>query len=123
MKSLNVSVPALCALLSLGLVAAPASAQDKTRDQVKAEARAAAQSPAGKGEADCPSTDIKSSKTREQVRAETTAAAKSGKIERSDEGCANPAAPKTSKPRAEVKAEAREAAKSPAGKGEADVRK
>jgi hypothetical protein len=123
MKSLNLSVLALSGVLSLGLAAGPAGAQDKTREQVKAEARAAAQSPAGKGEADCPSTEIKSTKSRDQVKAETVAAAKSGQLARGDEGCANPAAPKTSKPRAEVKAEAREAAKSPAGKGEADIRK
>lgn len=114
---------ALMSWVALVAVATPASAQDKTREQVKAEAKEAAKSPAGKGEADCPSVDMKSDKSRAAVKAETTAAMKSGQLSRGNEGCENPTMPKSTKPRAEVKEEAKKAARSPEGKGEADIRK
>ena len=115
---------ALMSWAALAAVANPAAAQDKTREQVKAEAKQAAKSPAGKGEADCPTiVDIKSDKSRADVKAETTAAMKAGQLSRGNEGCENPAMAKSTKSRTEVKEEAKKAARSPEGKGEADIKK
>ena len=118
----NKSIVALSALLALSVGFGSAVAQDKTREQVKAEAKQAAKSPAGKGEYDCPPVDGKSSKTRADVKGETQAAAKAGTLKPGNEACENPTG-KSVQARADVKAEAKEAAKSPAGKGEADVKK
>jgi hypothetical protein len=115
---------ALSSVLVLALGTSSVLAQDKTREQVKAEAKEAAKSPAGKGEADCPTiVDAKSDKSRAAVKAETTTAMKSGQLSRGNEGCENPTMPKSTKPRAEVKEEAKKAARSPEGKGEADIKK
>lgn len=116
------SMIALSALLALSVGFGPVVAQDKTREQVKAEAKQAAKSAAGKGEYDCPPVDGKSTKTRAQVKAETEAAAKAGTLKPGNEACENPTG-KSVKSRTEVKAEAKDAAKSPAGKGEADIKK
>ncbi len=122
-SKMNTSLVALSAALALAVGFGSVSAQDKTREQVKAEAKEAAKSPTGKGEADCPTLDNKSTKTRDQVKSETKDAMKSGQLSRGDEGCPNPEAVKSTKSRSEVKTEAKAAAKSPEGKGEADVKK
>ena len=117
------SLVAMSALLALSVGFGSAVAQDKTREQVKAEAKEAAKSPAGKGEADCAPMDNKSTKTRDQVKAETKDAMKAGQLSRGDEGCAKPTPMTSTKTRAEVKEEGKKAAKSPEGKGEADIKK
>jgi hypothetical protein len=117
------SLLALCSVLALSVGFGGAVAQDKAREQVKAEAKQAAKSPVGKGEADCAPLDNKSTKSREQVKAETKDAAKAGQPARGDEGCVNPTLVKSTKSRAAVKAEATKAARSPEGKGEADIKK
>ena len=115
---------ALMSWVAVAAVANPAAAQDKTREQVKAEAKEAAKSPAGKGEADCPTmVEMKPEKSRATVKAETTAAMKAGQLSRGNEGCENPTMAKSTKSRAEVKEEGKKAARSPEGKGEADIRK
>lgn len=120
---MNKSLVAMSAILALSVGFGSAVAQDKTREQVKAEAKEAAKSPAGKGEADCAPMDNKSTKTRDQVKAETKEAMKSGQLSRGDEGCAKPTPMTSTKSRAEVKEEGKKAAKSPEGKGEADIKK
>lgn len=120
---MNKSLIVMSSLLALAVGMGSAVAQDKSREQVKAEAKEAAKSPAGKGEADCPSTDVKSTKSREQVKAETKDAMAKGQLSAGNEGCENPTMAKSTKSRAEVKEEAKKAAKSPEGKGEADVKK
>jgi hypothetical protein len=114
------SLVAMSALLALSVGLGSAVAQNKTREQVQAEAKEAARSPAGKGEADCGPMDNKSTKTRDQVKAETQAAKAAGQTV-GDE-CVNPTVGKSTRPSSEVKAEAKKAAKSPEGKGEADVK-
>lgn len=121
--SMKKSLVALSSILALSVGFGTAVAQDKTREQVKAEAKEAAKSPAGKGEADCAPLDNKSTKTRDQVKAETKEAMKTGQLSRGDEGCVNPTLAKSTKSRAEVKEEGKKAAKSPEGKGEADIKK
>lgn len=98
----------LVAAAAVALFTSGAFAQEKSRAEVKEEAKTATKT-GGAGEAGAPAAKPKSTKARADVKAEAKDAEKTGKIETGDASKA--AKPKSTAARADVKSETKAAVK------------